>query len=326
MIISKTPLRVSFAGGGSDFKDYYRLKYGAVVSSAVDKYIYVTVNRKFDDLIRLSYSQTEIVDDVEKIEHNLIREAMKLTGVTKGVDISYMSDMLPALEGTGLGASSALAVGILNALHAFKGERVPTSKLAEEASKIEIEILKHPMGKQDHYPAAFGNLNFIKFNPDETVCVEPVICNPEAKKALNDNLLLFYTGISSSSASILPEQKQKIETNCQVLDKIVGLVEELRQCFCNNDFKNFGDILHQGWELKQKFASNISNNLINNYYQKAMEAGAEGGKILGSGGGGFLLFYCPKEKQNRVRQVLANLKETQFRFEAEGSKIVYVDS
>ena len=325
MIISKTPLRISFAGGGSDFRDYYKRGYGAVVSTAVDKYIYVTVNKKFDDLIRLSYSSTEIVDSVEKIQHNLIREAMKLTGVTKGVDISYMSDMLPAREGTGLGASSALAVGILNALHAFRGERVPTFKLAEEAASIEIEILGHPMGKQDHYPAAFGNLNFIKFNPDETVCVEPIICRSETKKALDDNLLLFYTGIASPSSAILPEQKEKIGANCQVLDKLVRLAEELRKSFCNNDLKNFGAILDEGWGLKQNFASNISNNLIDNYYQKAMDAGAEGGKVLGSGGGGFLLFYCPREKQDRVRQALSNLKETQFKFEIEGSKIVYVD-
>lgn len=325
MIISKTPLRVSFAGGGSDFKDYYKKKYGAVLSVAVDKYIYVTVNKKFDDLIRLSYSHTEIVDDVEKIEHNLIREAMKLTGVTKGVDISYMSDMLPAREGTGLGASSALAVGILNALHAFRGERVPTSKLAEEAAMIEIEILGHPMGKQDHYPAAFGNLNFIKFNSDETVSVEPIICKSETKSELNNNLILFYSGINSSSSAILPEQKEKIEANCQFLDKAVQLAEELKKSFCNNDLKNFGSVLHQGWELKQKYASNISNHLINTCYQKALSAGAEGGKILGSGGGGFLLLYCKPENQNKVRHALSNLKETSFKFESEGSKIVYVD-
>jgi len=325
MIISKTPLRISFAGGGSDFKDYYKRGYGAVVSTAVDKYIYVTINRKFDDLIRLSYSETEMVDNVEKIKHNLIREAMKLTGVTKGVDISYMSDMLPAREGTGLGASSALVVGILNALHAFKGERILAEKLAQEAAFIEVEVLGHPMGKQDHYPAAFGNLNFIKFNPDETVCVEPIICKPETKSELNNNLLLFYTGQCSSSATILPEQKEKIKTNYQVLDKAVQLAEELRKSFCNNDIKNFGAILHEGWNLKKNFAGNISNNLIDNYYQKAIDAGAEGGKILGSGGGGFLLFYCQKEKQDRVRQALSELKETCFKSEIDGSKIVYVD-
>ena len=295
------------------------------MSVAIDKYIYVTVNRKFDDFIRVNYSKTEITDDVNKIEHNLVREALKLTGVTKGIDITYMSDMLPAHEGTGLGGSSCLAVGILNALHAFKGERVSTSQLAKEAAQIEIDILKHPMGKQDHYPAAFGNLNFIKFNPDESVSVEPVICKPEIKKELDDNLLLFYTGSGSSSSAVLPEQKKNIDINCDFLDRMVQLAEQLKGSLCNNEIKDFGNILHQGWELKQKLASNISNQEINNYYQKAIDAGAEGGKILGSGGGGFLLFYCPKEKQDEVRQALSDLKETPFRFEAEGSKIVYVD-
>ena len=325
MIISKTPLRMSFAGGGSDFKDYYQKNFGAVVSSAIDKYIYVTVNKKFDDYIRVNYSKTEIVDDVNKIEHNLVREALKLTGITKGIDITYMSDMLPNHEGTGLGGSSALAVGILNALYAFKGERVSTARLAREAAQIEIDVLKHPMGKQDHYPAAFGNLNFVRFNPDESVSVEPIICKPETKKELDENLLLFYTGQCSASSAVLPEQKKNIDTTSNFLDKMVQLAGNLRESLCNNDLKEFGNILHQGWELKQKLASNISNPLISNYYQKAREAGAEGGKILGSGGGGFLLFYCPKEKQNNVRQALSDLKETPFRFEAEGSKIVYVD-
>jgi len=181
------------------------------------------------------------------------------------------------------------------------------------------------MGKQDHYPAAFGNLNFIKFNPDESVSVEPIICRPEIKKELDDNLLLFYTGICSSSSAVLPEQKKNIDINCNFLDNMVQLAENLKNSLYNNDIKDFGKILHQGWELKQKLASNISNPQINSYYQKAIEAGAEGGKILGSGGGGFLLFYCPKEKQAKVRQALSDLKETPFRFEAEGSKIVYVD-
>lgn len=325
MIISKTPLRMSFAGGGSDFKGYYQKGYGSVVSTAIDKHIYVTVNKKFDDLIRVSYSRTEIVADIENIEHNLVREAMKLTGVTKGIDISYMSDMLPASEGTGLGGSSSLLVGILNALYAFKGERVSAARLAEEAARIEIDILGHPMGKQDHYPAAFGNLNSIKFNPDETVFVEPILCKPETKSELSSNLILFYTGQNSFSATVLPEQNKNIEVNCDFLDKMVQLAEELKKSLCSNDLKEFGNILHEGWMLKQKLANNITNAIINDYYKKAREAGAEGGKILGSGGGGFLLFYCKPENQNKVRQALSDLKETSFKFESEGSKIVYVD-
>jgi len=325
MIISKTPLRMSFAGGGSDFKGYYQKGYGSVVSTAIDKYIYVTINKKFDDLIRVSYSKTEMVGDIEKIEHNLIRESLKLTGVTKGIDLSYMSDMLPAKEGTGLGASSTLLIGILNALYTHKGQRVSTDRLASEACKIEIDILGSPIGKQDQYAAAFGNFNFIKFNPDESVLVEPVLCEPETKDKLNKNLLLFYTGTGSISKNILTEQKKKINVNFNLLDKMVKLSENLRDVLTNNDLKEFGNILHQNWLYKQKLASKITNNLINGYYEKARQAGAIGGKILGSGGGGFLLLYCQEENQNKVRQALSNLKETPFGFEPEGSKIVYVD-
>ncbi len=325
MIISKTPLRMSFAGGGSDFKRYYQKGYGAVVSTAIDKHVYVTVNKKFDDLIRVSYSKTEMVDDVLKIEHNLIREAMKLTGVTHGIDISYMSDMLPNSEGTGLGASSSLTVGILNALYAFRGERVSMARLAQEAAHIEIEILGHPMGKQDHYPAAFGNLNFIKFNANETVSVNPILCKPETLSKLGSNLLLFYTGQNSCSAIVLPKQNKNIETNRTFLDAMVVLAEQLRESLSGNNLKEFGNILHKGWILKQQLVNNITNKTIDDYYKKARAAGAIGGKILGSGGGGFLLLYCNPEHQNNVRQALSNLKETSFTFETEGSKIVYAD-
>lgn len=325
MIISKTPLRMSFAGGGSDFRGYYQKGYGSVVSTAIDKYIYVTINRKFDDLIRISYSKTEGVRNVENIKHNLIKEALKLTGVTKGIDISYMSDMLPAREGTGLGASSSLLVGILNALYAYKGQRVSTDKLAKQACKIEIEILGKPIGKQDQYAASFGNFNFIKFNTDETVSVEPIICKKETKEELNKKLLLFYMGFGSLSDDVLPEQKKNININYTLLDKMVELSEELRNALTNNDLKEFGNILHQNWLYKQKLASKITNPVINEHYEKARDAGAVGGKILGSGGGGFLLLYCEKENQNKVRQALSNLKETSFNFETEGSKIVYVD-
>ena len=325
MIISKTPLRMSFAGGGSDFKGYYQKGYGAVVSTAIDKYIYVTVNKKFDDLIRVGYSKSEIVKNVEDIEHNLIREALKLVGIYKGIDIGYMSDMLPAREGTGLGASSSLLVGVLNALYAYKGQQVSPDRLVEEACKIEIDILGKPIGKQDQYAAAFGNFNFIKFNADESVSVEPILCKKETKEELNKNLLLFYTDMNSLSENVLTEQKQKIDVNYGFLEKMVELSEELRNVLANNDLKEFGNILHQGWLYKQKLASKISNTIINEYYRKAREAGAVGGKILGSGGGGFLLLYCKPENQNKVRQALSNLKETSFRFEVKGSKIVYVD-
>lgn len=316
---------MSFVGGGSDFKGYYQKNYGSVVSTAINKYIYVTINKKFDNMLRVGYSKSEIVENVEDIEHNLIREALKLTGIDKGIDINYMSDMLPAREGTGLGASSSLIVGVLNALYAYKGQRVSFDRLAKEACQVEIEILGKPIGKQDQYAAAFGNFNFIKFNPDETVSVEPILCKKEIKQELDKNLLLFYTGLASLSEDVLEEQNKKIDINVNLLDKMVELSKDLRHALMDNELKEFGNILHQGWLYKQKLASKITNPIINSYYEKARQAGAVGGKILGSGGGGFLLLYCEPENQDKVKQALYNLRQTSFKFEFEGSKIVYVD-
>lgn len=324
MIISKTPLRMSFAGGGSDFRAYYQLGFGLVVSTAIDKYIYIAVNKKFDDRIRIGYSKIEIVNNVEDIEHNLVKEALKLTGITKGVDVVYMSDMLPAHEGSGLGASSSLIVGTLNALHAFKGEHVSAETLAKEACKIEIEILGRPIGKQDQYAAAFGGFNCIQFNADENVFVEPIICQKEIKERLNKNLLSFYTGLTTQSDTVLTEQNRKTEENRQILDKMVELSKELKRALENNNLNDFGEILHQDWIYKQKLASKITNPIIDEYYERARKAGALGGKILGSGGGGFLLLYCEEKNQDKVKKALLGLKEVSFNFEPQGSKIIYV--
>ena len=326
MIISKTPFRMSFAGGGSDLKTYYQHGYGSVVSTTFNKYIYITVNKRFTDKIRVGYSKIEEVKNIEDIKHNLVREALKLLGITNGgIDIVYMSDLLPAQEGSGLGGSSSLIVGTLNALHAYKGENVSAETLAREACKIEIEILGHPIGKQDQYAAAYGGFNHIKFNADESVFVNPVIFKKEVIEELNNRLLLFYTGINTRSDTILTEQRRKTKDNLNILDKMVGLSEELLEELKSGNIKRFGEILHKGWVYKQKLASNITNPIINSYYEKAREAGAVGGKILGSGGGGFLLFYCEEKNQNDVRKALLNLKELFFKFEPEGSKIIYVN-
>ncbi len=326
MIISKTPFRMSFAGGGSDLKTYYQHGYGSVVSTTFNKYIYITVNKRFTDKIRVGYSKIEEVKNIEDIEHNLVREALKLLGITNGgMDIVYMSDLLPAQEGSGLGGSSSLIVGTLNALHAYKGENVSAETLVREACKIEIEILGHPIGKQDQYAAAYGGFNHIKFNADESVFVNPVIFKKEVIEELNNRLLLFYTGINTRSDTILTEQRRKTKDNLNILDKMVGLSEELLEELKSGNIKRFGEILHKGWVYKQKLASNITNPIINSYYEKAREAGAVGGKILGSGGGGFLLFYCEEKNQNDVRKALLNLKELFFKFEPEGSKIIYVN-
>jgi D-glycero-alpha-D-manno-heptose-7-phosphate kinase len=324
MIISRTPLRMSFVGGGSDIRAYYQHGFGAVISTAINKYVYITVNKRFTDNIRVAYSKIEYVKTVDEIEHNLVREALKMTGLTKGLEIAYLSDLLPAHEGSGLGASSSIVVGTLHALHAFKGEYVSADRLAQEACRIEIDILGHPIGKQDQYAAAFGGFNHIRFNADETVFVDPIIFKKDIKDKLNKNLIMFYIGKQVTSGDILTEQIKKTELNLQVYDKMVQQVRELEDALRNNDLTKFGEILHQGWMYKQQLASKISNPVINSYYEKARDAGAIGGKILGSGGGGFFLFYCEEEKQDSVRRALHDLKETPFAFEASGSRIIYV--
>jgi len=324
MIISRTPLRISFAGGGSDLAVYYRNGCGSVVSTAIDKYIYITVNRKFDDLIRVSYSKTEMVKNVDEIEHNIIREALKLVGIETGIEVVYMGDIPLGSAGVGLGSSSSLAVGVLNALYAFKGQSVSAEKLARGACRIEIDILKQPIGKQDQYIAAYGGLQHIRFNGNESVFVDPVICQHETKRQLNNRLMLFYTGMTRVSSSILAEQEQNTDINRAYLDKIVELAGELRKDLARDDLSRFGEILHQGWLNKMKLASRITNERINEYCDKARRAGAVGGKILGAGGGGFLLLYCEQENQNKVREALSDLKEAPFKFEPQGSKIIYV--
>lgn len=326
MIISRTPFRMSFVGGGSDLKAYYQHGYGSVVSTAINKYIYITVNRRFTDSIRVGYSKIEEVKNVEDIEHNLVREALKLLEITNGgIDIVYMSDLLPAQEGSGLGGSSSLIVCTLNALHAYKGENVSAETLAKEASKIEIDILGRPIGKQDQYAAAYGGFNHIQFNADESVFVNPVIFKKGIKEELNNKLLLFHTGINTRSDTILTEQRRRTKDNLHMLDKMVQLSEELLDELKCGNIEKFGEILHKGWVYKQKLATNITSPIINSYYEKARKAGAIGGKILGSGGGGFLLFYCGEKNQDNVRKALSNLKEAAFKFEPQGSKIIYVN-
>lgn len=324
MIISRTPLRLSFVGGGTDFSGFYKDAGGAVVSTAIDKYMYVTVNKRFDDEIRVSYSVTEIVDHVDKLKHELIREAMKLTKVTKGVEITTIADV-PS-RGTGLGSSSALTVGALNALYAYKGIYASAERLAREACRVEIGLLKQPIGKQDQYIAAYGGIQHIEFHPNEEVWVDPVIVPWEIRKRLEENLMLFFTGMTRQAAAILGSQKSKIHQNNELLKRMKEQVAELRRCLCDapKELDQFGRILHQNWLLKRQLADGISNRFIEDMYARAREAGVIGGKVAGAGGGGFLLLYCPKEKQNLVRSVLKEVKELKFCFEPQGSKIIYV--
>ncbi len=322
MIITQTPLRISFFGGGTDFKDYYRLNKGAaVLSTAIDKCIYVIIKKRFDDKIYINYSRKEIIDSVDEIRHDLVREAMRKTGIEKGVEITTLADV-PS-EGTGLGSSSSVTVGLLNTFYLYQVQSQPADILARQACEIEIDVLKRPIGKQDQYSAAFGNLNLIKFNPDDTVILQHLSIDEEVKRELEANLMLIYTGITRRSGDILSKQKKNIKDKISVLNDIRDMVEEGKEYLIKGKLDDFGKFLHQGWELKKKLAQGINNPLIEEIYQATRKAGALGGKISGAGGGGFLLLYCPVERQNRIRKTLKNLRELPFRFEEEGTKAIF---
>ncbi|MBI1935277.1 GHMP kinase [Candidatus Woesearchaeota archaeon] len=322
MIISRTPLRISFVGGGTDIRNYYELSGGSVISTAINKYVYITINKRFDDTIRVSYSKTEITNNVDKIKHDIVRETMKAVGITKGVEITSIADV-PA-HGTGLGSSSAFTVGLLNALYAYKGHHKSAKQLAEDACKIEIDILKEPIGKQDQYICAYGGFQHIIFNQDNTVLVNHIICNKNTVDKLQDNLMMFYTGILRRSNTILSEQVSNVPHKKAIMDKMTGLTYEMKDLLNNNYIDKFGKILLEGWNHKKQLASGITNDKINKYYEKAINAGASGGKLLGAGGGGFLLIYCEKNKQYEVRKALSRLREFPFSFEQQGSRIIYV--
>ncbi len=326
MIISRTPLRISFAGGGSDLPAYYEHEPGMVVSTTIDKYIYINVNRKFDHKIRASYSVTEIVDTVAELKHELIREALRMTGLDGGIEITSISD-IPS-QGTGLGSSSTYTVGLLNALYAYMGQHVGAERLAREACRIEIEICGKPIGKQDQYIAAYGGLKATQFNPDGSVFVDPIICDRRTREALQAGLLLFYTGLTRSADAILQEQKANTESDAarrQALRRMVQLAADLRDALCRNDLRSFGEVLHEGWLEKKKLAAGISNPAIDHWYEEARRQGAIGGKISGAGGGGFLLLYAPPERHKAIIRALPELRPVPFRFEPQGSKIIYVE-
>lgn len=324
IVVTRTPLRVSFAGGGTDLAAFYEQGYGAVFSTAIDKYIYVTVKRHneiFDEPIRINYSVTELVESIGKIKNNIAREALRLLKVDPPIYISTVGD-LPAA--TGLASSSSFAVGLLNALHSYRGERVSPGQLAEEATHIEINVLKEPIGKQDQYAAAFGGLNFFRFNPGGAVTVEPVRVRNSFLEELFDNILMFWTGIQRNASSVLTEQKQNIPARLKFLEKMRDYAHELHDLAASGPFDTaaFGRILHESWQLKKQLASTISSGKIDALYERALHAGAEGGKICGAGNGGFLLFIVRPEKQPAVRQALAGLLEVPIRFEVHGSRVL----
>ena len=325
MVISKTPLRVSFAGGGTDFREYYRERMGRVVSMAIGRHMYVTVNKRYDNAVRVAYTRTETVEHIGELQHDLIREAMRMSGVTRGVEISTIADV-PA--GSGLGSSSSLAVGVLNALYAYQGRYIDPGVLARQACEIEIDILGRPIGKQDQYIAAFGGLQMIHFHPDETVSVEPIVCRAATRRRLAENLLLFYTGVSRESGSVLTEAKERMRlpgTARSALDGLNDLAALVAREVSLGRLSEFGTLLHKGWLLKKHMASNVSNGALDRYYRLALRAGAGGGKISGAGGGGCLLLFAPKRAHAAIRAmaVRQGLREFPVQLEPDGSKIIY---
>lgn len=322
MIISRTPFRMSFAGGGTDLPSFYRHEPGAVLSIAIDKYVYITVNRRFDQTLRISYSQTEIVDRLDAVRHPLFRETMRHAGVNAGVEVTSVADV-PA--GTGLGSSSSFTVGLLHALEAYQGRYCTAAELAEAACHLEMDILKEPIGRQDQYAAAFGGFRRYRFNPDGSVFVDPLICAPETLDAFFDHLLLFYVGGTRNASNLLREQTGNTAAKMECLRRIRDLVDRFWDVLVQaRELRECGDLLHEGWMLKKQMASGISNSAIDDYYERARTAGALGGKLLGAGGGGFLLLFCAPENKDAVRQSLASLRAFPFHHEPEGSKIIYV--
>jgi len=293
-----------------------------VVSTTINKYMHIAVSEGFENHIRLSYSRTEIVKSVDEIQHPLIREALKLTGLTdKRLHIYSMGDV-PA--GTGLGSSSAFIVGLLKALWAFQGVYVTPRDLAEQACHIEIDILGDPIGKQDQYAAAFGGLRWMQFNQDGSVDTEPVVCSAETVRALEEHIMLFFLGRSRSAREILGEQKAQVEEKFEVLKKLRDLVPEFVKVLQRGTrLAELGEILHEGWMLKRQLASKISNPEIDEYYERARAAGALGGKVLGAGGAGFLMVFCEPHLQGRVREALSELRYFPIGLEREGSRIVF---
>jgi D-glycero-alpha-D-manno-heptose-7-phosphate kinase len=325
MIISKTPLRMSFVGGGSDLPVFYREFGGAVVSTAINKFVYVTVNKKFDEKIRISYSKTEEAKSVEKVKHPLVRESMALLGIQGGVEITSVAD-IPG-KGTGLGSSSSFTVGLLNALHAFENRHASADKLAQESCEIEIGRCGEPIGKQDQYAAAFGGFSFIQFNQNDSVSVEPIICQRETLRQLENNLIIFYTGITRSASAILKSQQHAVtsqKAKQKTMVKMVGLARRLKMELQKNNLDAFGEIIHENWLLKRSLTNAVSNDLIDGWYSRARKAGAAGGKLLGAGAGGFLMFYAPQEKHAAITRELKELRAIKFGFEPQGSKIIFV--
>jgi D-glycero-alpha-D-manno-heptose-7-phosphate kinase len=321
MIVSRTPLRVSFVGGGTDLPAFYQHRPGAVVSTTIDKYVYIVVNPRFHSTIRVGYSRTEIVETPIDLEHELVREALLMLGIDKGIEIVSIADV-PA--GTGLGSSSSFTVGLLNALHAYLGQRVGPEQLAQEACEIEINRCGKPIGKQDQYAAAYGGLRYMRFLPDRhDVQIEPVLCWERTRRLLEEHLMLLYTGQQRKSSTILATQGKEAGDHLDEMSQMAELAIELRRALGDNYYQATGDLLHMNWVLKRSLADGISNAQLDWAYREALLHGARGGKITGAGGGGFLLLYAPPDCQSSIEAALPELRRLPFHFTQAGSQIIY---
>jgi D-glycero-alpha-D-manno-heptose-7-phosphate kinase len=322
MIISQTPYRVSFAGGGTDLPAFYREEYGAVLSLALDKHMYVTVSPRFEPSTRVAYTRTEIANTVAEIQHELVREALRMTGLGRHLEITTVGDV-PA--GAGLGSSSSLTVGVLLALHAYKGQIVSAKNVAEQACRIEIDVLCKPIGKQDQYAAAFGGMNYIRFNPDGSVDVEPVPATPETMQELARHILLLYTEQQRDANGILERQSAGTKERMPILRAMRDLAHEMRLALGGGrGLDEFARLLHEGWRLKRSLGFGIALESADAWYEQARKLGAKGGKLLGAGGGGFLLLFAAPERHNMIRDALGHPRELTFGIDRRGGRIIFI--
>ena len=321
MIITRTPLRISFAGGGTDLPSFYRPHGGgAVVSAAIDKFVHVIVNEKFDRSIRVAYSRTENVERLDDLQHGLVREAMRAAGVSEALEIHTIAD-IPS-EGTGLGSSSSLTVGLLNALYAFRGELRDPAELGAEACRIEIDTLGGTLGKQDQYIAAFGGIQHLEFRSDDSVRATPLPISTADRESLSDHLSLFYTGITRTAEGILKDQSSRTGENQAALFRMRELAGEARDAIVGRDWERLGHLLDEGWQLKRGLSAGISNPEIDRHFAEAKAAGAYGGKVTGAGGGGFLLLVHPPERSRQIAAALSPMQPLRVRITPEGSRIL----
>jgi D-glycero-alpha-D-manno-heptose-7-phosphate kinase len=320
VIVTQTPLRIGLVGGGTDLPGYYIKHGGRVLNCAIDKYVYVIVKQRFDDEIYVNYSKKEIVSSAEQLEHELVREAMLMTGVKRGVEITMLAD-IPA-SGSGFGSSSSVTVGLLHALSAYQGRPLSGEDLAKQACTIEIDICGKHIGKQDQYIAALGGIRDLHFGPGPDVRADEIELSPIDRRALQAQVMLFYTGVTRSADTILQEQSANIAATLPQLHQLRDIAATTSEHLRRGDVDAVGSAIRQGWETKRQLASGVSNRQIDQSVERALEGGATGVKVTGAGGGGFLLVICPPQHQDAVRHNLGALKELPVRFDRLGSRVV----